>query len=311
MLRQFLLTSADVGSAAPAGGDPTPSRAPLTVRDAATVMLLRDGGDDPGEVGEVGEVGDGEGAADGVGADGGVQVFVLRRRAALAFAAGMHVFPGGGVDARDAADCPWIGPPPQQWAQALSATPELAHALVVAAVRETFEECHVLLAGKNGDDVVDVTTPAWEQAREALVGGELGLAELLASHGLALRADLLRPWAHWLTPEAEPRRFDTRFFAAAMPGAQQAREVLGEADRAGWVSARTALARADAGEVALMPPTRVCLEELAAARDVAQVLATPRRLARVMPHECLDENGGTLVEVDLDGQGGGRPGPYR
>ena len=294
MLRRFLLTSADVGPAVPGGT----VREPAPPRDAATVMLLRDGtGGPPTESG-------GDPLPD-------LQVFVLRRRAALAFAAGMHVFPGGGVDARDAAPCAWIGPPAQVWAPALSASPELAHALVVAAVRETFEECHVLLAGRDAGDVVDVTAPGWEEAREALVRGELALAELLERNGLALRADLLRPWAHWLTPEAEPRRFDTRFFVAALPGAQQAREVLGEADLAGWVSARAALARADAGEVALMPPTRVCLEELAAARNVAEVLAAPRRLARVMPWLVVDDEGRVLAEIDLDGAGGGLAGATR
>jgi 8-oxo-dGTP pyrophosphatase MutT (NUDIX family) len=239
----------------------------------------------------------------------GVEVFVLRRRAALAFAGGMHVFPGGGVDPRDAAACAWVGPAAAELAPSLSATLQQAHALVVAAVRETFEECGVLLAGRGPEDVVDAGGAAWESEREALARGDVGLADLLERHTLALRADLLRPWAHWLTPLAEPRRFDTRFFVAALPGAQRAREVLGEADRAGWVSAGAALSLADAGEVAIMPPTRVCLEELAAAGTVAAVLATPRCPARVMPWLAVDEQGRPVVEVDIDGAGGGQPGP--
>lgn len=242
----------------------------------------------------------------------GVEVFLLRRRTALAFAAGMHVFPGGGVDQRDFAPCPWAGPTGDDLAEALSAEPDVARAVVVAAVRETFEECGVLLAGPQdaagsdqGLEVADVRGRAWEQARVALASGGLGLGELLAANRLVLRADLLVPWAHWLTPLAEPRRFDTRFFLAALPAGQQAREVLGEADRAEWVPAGAALARADAGEVAVMPPTRVCLEELAQASGVGALLGTSRRPRRVMPWLGVDEEGQTVVEVDLDGAGGG------
>jgi 8-oxo-dGTP pyrophosphatase MutT (NUDIX family) len=291
VLRQFVLPSGDP-RAVPAGA---PRGEVVAPRAAATVMLVRDTAD-------------------------GIEVFVLRRRTAMAFAAGMHVFPGGGVDARDAGHCPWHGPAPDGLAPLLSASPQEAQALVVAAVRETFEECGVLLAtpaAQNAPSVVaagpgtdsgagpDLTGHEWEQARQALAEGTVALGDLLDRHALVLRADLLHPWAHWLTPEAEPRRFDTRFFVAELPAGQCAREVLGEADRAGWVLAREALERSDAGEVALMPPTRVCLEEIAAAPDVRALVAAPRRPQRVTPWLGLDDDGRTVVVVDLDGVGGG------
>src|SRR5262249_41888038 len=71
---------------------------------------------------------------------------------------------------------------------------------------------------------------------------EVSLAGALSGRGLALRADLLRPWAHWITPEAEPRRYDTRFFVAAVPAGQRARHVTGEADEASWLRPADALA---------------------------------------------------------------------
>ena len=79
----------------------------------------------------------------------------------------------------------------------------------------------MLLAGADADTVVgDVSGADWERARLALIARELGFAELLDRHGLVLRSDLLVPWARWITPEFEPRRFDTYFFLAALPEGQ-------------------------------------------------------------------------------------------
>jgi hypothetical protein len=105
-----------------------------------------------------------------------------------------------------------------------------AAALVRAAVRETFEECGVLLAGPSPDAVAAGTSgPSWEADRQALADGALSLAQLLIRRGLVLRADLLIPWSRWITPEAEQRRYDARFFVAALPAGQQARGGTGEA----------------------------------------------------------------------------------
>lgn len=220
-------------------------------RHAATVVLLRD-------------------------ADAGPEAYLLRRVRSMAFAAGMHVFPGGSVDRRDEAlpAARWYGPPAAEWAPILSADEPLARALVCAAVRETFEESGILLAGPSGSRMVDDTTDeGWEADRLALLDRSTSLAELLGRRGLVLRADLLRPWAHWITPDSEPRRFDTRFFVAVLPSGQRTRDVGGEADAVEWVRPQVALDRATAGEVALLPPTAFTLAELTAYDDVAAVLA--------------------------------------
>ena len=255
--------------AAAAGSEPA-------VRAAATVMVLR-----PGLA--------------------SFEVFMLRRNASMAFAAGMHVFPGGGVDDRDAdPGLTWFGPPPQALATALGTDPAQARALLAAAVRETFEECGVLLAGHDQDHLVEaVDDEAWEIDRVRLAEGRTGLADVLGRRGLGVRADLLHPWAHWITPAFEQRRYDTRFFVAGLPTGQLARDLGGEADRAHWLAPAEALRMDQRGEAILMPPTRVCLEELAAGADLAAVLATPRALRPVLPRLERRPDGRVVLRADL------------
>jgi 8-oxo-dGTP pyrophosphatase MutT (NUDIX family) len=230
---------------------------PIPARDAATVIILRDG----------------------------LEVYLIRRKASMAFAAGAYVFPGGSVDERDVDQAvAWAGPPPEWWGEVFGAGAATARGLVCAAVRETFEECGVLLAGPDERSVVaDTTGDDWEADRRALVERDLSFADFLARRGLVLRSDLLRPWAHWVTPEVEFRRFDTRFFVAALPPGQRTREVDGEADRFVWVRPAAALDRARTGEILLMPPTYHSLAELAERPTVASVLAVERQITTIMP----------------------------
>jgi 8-oxo-dGTP pyrophosphatase MutT (NUDIX family) len=211
-------------------------RAPAEPKRASTVVLLRD-------------------------AAPGFEAYLLRRVATMAFAASMYVFPGGAVDPRDEAVLPgWAGPTPGDWARRLDLPEATARAVVCAAVREVFEESGVLLAGPDGATVVgDVSGNAWEAARVALVARGVGFAEFLATEGLVLRSDLLVPWSRWITPEFEPRRYDTYFFVALLPAGQVTRDVGGEADRTVWVRPGDALD----GRFALMPPTQHTLSGLA------------------------------------------------
>jgi len=227
----------------------------------------------------------------------------------MAFAPGMYVFPGGGLDPRDG-EVPWAGPSPSWWADAMVTGEDEAVGLLCAAARELFEESGVLLAGPDESTVVaDLSDASWERDRQGLLNRTLAFSELLRRRGLVLRSDLLRPWAHWCTPLFEPRRYDTWFFVADLPRGQHARHVEGEADHAEWWSARTAVMAASRDEMALMPPTQVTLEELATFPDVASALRSARRLARVVPWLATTRDGGLVIRVDLDGQGGGRPGP--
>ncbi|MBO0771629.1 MAG: NUDIX hydrolase, partial [Actinobacteria bacterium] len=231
----------------------------------------------------------------------GLEVYLLRRQPTMAFAPGAVVFPGGSVDPRDAdSELSWAGPDPAEWGRLLGAPPQLARALVCAAVRETFEESGVLLAGPDtGSIVADTRDGEWEADRQALLDRSLSLAGLLARRQLVLRSDLLRPWARWITPVTEERRYDTRFFAAALPRGQLTRDVGGEADRVAWVAPETALAAARRREIFLLPPTAVSLGELAACRGLAGALAVRRRIAPLMP-EVTVANGAVWLTVPAD-----------
>ena len=226
------------------------TRTPAEPKQAATVLLLRDG-------------------------QRGLEVYLLRRTKGMPFAGGMTAYPGGGVDPRDGdTEIAWAGPAPDRWAAAFGCDERTARELVCAAVRETFEEAGVLLAGADDGSVVpDVSGDEWEEQRQALLSRELSLAELLAGRGLVLRSDLLRPFAHWITPPVEPRRYDTKFFAAALPVGQEARHVSGEADEADWLPPAAALAELAAGERPMLPPTSHTLGQLEAFPDVAAALA--------------------------------------
>ncbi|MEU6159769.1 NUDIX hydrolase [Streptomyces sp. NPDC047130] len=223
---------------------------PVTPRRAATVMLLRDTGHGP-------------------------VVHMLRRRASMAFAGGAYAYPGGGVDPRDDdRQVRWAGPSLAAWADRLGVDEPAAQAIVCAAVRETFEEAGVLLAGPTEDTVVgDTTGEDWEKDRAALAGHELSFAEFLDRRGLVLRSDLLGAWARWITPEFETRRYDTFFFVAVLPEGQRARNVSTEADRTVWTRPADAAAGYDRGELLMMPPTISTLRTLEAHATAAEALA--------------------------------------
>jgi len=265
---------------------------PAVPRDAATVMLLRQAS--------------------------GVEALLLRRTAVLEFAPGVCVFPGGSVDECDTdPEIGWAGPSPADFAERLGASPEHSRALVCAAIRETFEECGVLLAGPSPTALVH-DSAALAQDRHSLLEGSTSFAEVLNRRGLVLRADLLTPWARWITPEASPRRFDTWFFAAALPPGQTAALVAlpeqlaavpeqedradqegtadqegrtdsGESDSVTWLRPSAALKAARAGEIRLLPPTAATLVELAAHQDLAGILAQRRVIGPLLPKVMLED----------------------
>jgi 8-oxo-dGTP pyrophosphatase MutT (NUDIX family) len=239
MLRIPLPASLVEQARAYAAGEKTPAEP----RNAATVVLLRDGTT--------------------TGHSSGPEIYLLRRQASMAFAAGMCVFPGGGVDPRDFDHTvAWAGPTPAEWATRLGVDEAMARALVCAAVRETFEESGVLLAGPSASSVVgDTTADDWEADRVALEARELSFTDCLDGRGLVLRSDLLGAWSGWLTPVFEPRRYRTWFFVAALPDGQRTRDVSSESSSVTWMGALEAASAVDAGQLLMMPPTYLtCLE---------------------------------------------------
>ena len=221
---------------------------------AATVVLLRDGRD-------------------------GLEAYLQLRPTGMGFAGGLWVFPGGRVDAADrdpAVDASWAGPPPAVWAERLDLPVDEARGHVVAACRETLEEAGLLLA---------TPAPAADElaeGRRRLLDGSGSFAELLERLGVRLDAGRLRYWAWWVTPEEEPRRYDTRFFVAGLPADAAVTAHLAEAQQERWVPPGEAAA--DLG-LPMLPPTRYTLRDLAAHDSVEAALAAAadRRVEQILP----------------------------
>src|SRR4051794_20470653 len=207
-----------------------------------------------------------------------IEVYMLQRQATMVFG-GQYAFPGGGVDPDDRPEL--IRP---DWAARLGLPEDQAAAVVGAAARELFEEAGVLLAGpvdQPDRTVGDVSTPDWEADRAAIATRATTLDDVLRRRQLRLRDDLLLPWTRWLTPEFEPRRFDTWFFVALLPDGQSARDVSGEAAATTWISP------AAANGLAMLPPTRSMLNDLRAYSRVEEIVAASahRDAAGIrMPH---------------------------
>lgn len=245
--------------------------APAEPRDAATVVLLRPGAAGP-------------------------DVYLLRRQTSMAFAGGMCVFPGGGVDPRDFDDelvdrGLWAGPGPAEWAARLGCDEPRARALVCAAVRETFEESGVLLAGTGPDSVVaDTTGEDWEADRVALESREVSLTAFLEDRSLVLRTDLLGAWSGWLTPVFEPRRYRTWFFVARLPEGQVTRDVSSESSSVMWTGAMDAVSLVERQEILMLPPTWLTCLEVGQYADPSAVLAEAggRTVEMFMPEVVAD-----------------------
>jgi 8-oxo-dGTP pyrophosphatase MutT (NUDIX family) len=236
---------------------------PAPTRPAATVVLLRE--------------------------HQSLEVYVLRRLTAMTFG-GVYAFPGGGVDPSDQPETIR-----DDWSQRLGVPDAEARAVVGAAVRELFEEAGVLLAGSPERVVGDVSD--WEEDRAAVARRELTMTALLAKHDLRLRDDLLHPWSRWITPEFEPRRFDTWFFVARLPQGQTARDVSGEADATQWVSPQAA------DGLTMLPPTRVTVDSLRSYPDIESVFRAEQDAAvPVQPRIELTGDGGAVLRISRNGR---------
>jgi 8-oxo-dGTP pyrophosphatase MutT (NUDIX family) len=241
----------------------------VPVRDAASVVLLRDG---PGGTGGV-----------------GIQAWLLTRVTQMAFAAGMSVFPGGRVDDTDGG-LPFSGAAGTEVAARFGCTEALACALLGAAVRETFEETGVLLSVPGAD---------LSELRADVEAGRIAFGDLLREHGLSVDAEGLAPWARWVTPAGEKRRYDTRFFLAALPVGAVAQDVTSESSEAAWVGVGAALEQAQRGERMMLPPTVATLASLVPYPTVAEALAAAgaRSLDPVRPQIRITDEGDIVADL--------------
>jgi 8-oxo-dGTP pyrophosphatase MutT (NUDIX family) len=272
-------------------------------RPAASVILVRDG-------------------------ELGPEVFMVERQKSARFVGGAHVFPGGRVDPEDADAgeiCVGLDD------EAASRRLRVEHgglAYYVAAIRECFEEAGVLLAydaeGRPLDSATGAVAAELEEARHALLSREraralpsdrrraerdknareIGFLDLARKHGWRLALDRMHYWAHWITPESSPIRFDTRFFLTAVAPDQSAAHDEGELAGSEWVRPLTALRKAEAGEWTIIFPTLKNLGSLlafATAAEAADAAAKRGEIAALEPRVLRRPEG---IQVVLPGDDG-------
>ncbi len=259
----------------------------VPVRPAATVMLLRDGSD-------------------------GLEVFMLQRTMSAAFARGQYVFPGGKVDDADHGEAfePICDGLDDADASARMGMDHGGLAWLVAAIRECFEEAGVLLARPvGGNDIVrfdGVEVEArFNAARHEIHDGTRSLVDLCADEGLLLLTDRIHLVDHWVTPVGERRRFDTRFFVALAPEAQEPLHDDGETIASLWVRPTDALQMWSDGELQMFPPTLASLEFLkphATASDALVAAAAVGVPPVVLPRLVFD--GDRLIGICRPGDPG-------
>ena len=256
---------------------------PVVPVPAATLVLLRDA------------------------AGGGVETLLLQRHLESAFAAGDYVFPGGKVHADDNPE------DAEAWCAGLAAAGaarvlglEGGAALAalgywIGAIRETFEEAGVLLATRSDGATARVDHPRFAEYRRACQSDNRAFWSMLKSEGMRLMTDRLVYFAHWVTPDDLPLRFDTRFFAAPMPHGQEASGDGREVVQLRWLSPEDALEAHARKTLSLRFPTVKNLGLLAGAGSVADALhrLAARTVRRVQPRVVLD-NGTRRAELPPD-----------
>jgi len=217
------------------------------------------------------------------GISGEFEVYLLKRHEKSSFMAGNYVYPGGRIDPNDhnLEICPHTrGVSPEEAQRALRGTssPEESLACWTAGIRELFEEAGVLLAyDQHGEPVVFKTAEEKERFfnyRDLLNRGEITLCRLAEEEGLLIALDQFHYYAHWITPEARPQRFDTFFFAARHPAGQEAVHDQKETTAGIWITPREALRENGVGEVILSPPTLKTLEDLSRFKTLDEVFGS-------------------------------------
>ncbi len=261
------------------------AQTPVTPRPAATLVLMRDGA-----------------------AGSAPQVLMVERNADANFAAGAFVFPGGVLEEVDrSADAARLSPglTAGQAGLALGDAPGDTDALgyFVAALRETFEESGILLASGTADALApEASRVAAAQARERINRGELGFLDWVASQGWVLCTERLVYFAHWVTPEAVPKRFDTRFFLAPAPAGAEALHDTREVVAHRWLTAGEALEAHLAGGIHMIEPTVKNLERLAAYASTRAALEDlrGRTVPRIMPKLVMNAEGRRVIIFPWD-----------
>lgn len=240
---------------------------------AATILLLRDGTE-------------------------GLEVFMVVRHHQIDFASGALVFPGGKVDKLD------MAPGVRERADGMEGLDDWEFSMRVAAIREAFEESGVLLArSEQTGSLIDAgRLKKLEHYRDPLNKGEIGIADFLAREGLRLCGDALTPFAHWITPNMMPKRFDTRFYLASAPEDHLAVHDGSESVDSVWIRPQLALQEADAGTRTIIFPTRMNVEKVGRSPNVAHAIETARKtpVVTVEPQVTKNEKGEPVLRIPAE-----------
>lgn len=240
---------------------------------AATILLLRDGTE-------------------------GLEVFMVVRHHQIDFASGALVFPGGKVDKLD------MAPGVRARADGMEGLDDWEFSMRVAAIREAFEESGVLLArSEQTGSLIDAgRLKKLEHYRDPLNRGEIGIADFLTREGLRLCGDALTPFAHWITPNMMPKRFDTRFYLASAPEDHLAVHDGSESVDSVWIRPQLALQEADAGTRTIIFPTRMNVEKVGRSPTVAQAIETARKtpVVTVEPQVTKNEKGEPVLRIPAE-----------
>jgi 8-oxo-dGTP pyrophosphatase MutT (NUDIX family) len=264
----------------------------IVPKDAATIMLLRDAPPRPEAPGD----------------DARMQVLMLRRNAHSTWAGGISLFPGGAVDDADRGDeiAAFCRGQDDASASRVLGLEQGGLSHFVAAVRECFEEAGVLLAAVAGRTLsfVDAEVAGrFEEHRRRLNEGSTTLADICAAEALTLELGRLRYFSHWITPEGSARRYDTRFFAAAVPDGQQALHDDDEVVASVWIEPEKALRLGERGDMDLWLPTIKNLEAIAMFGTATALMAAPvaATVPVVLPRVTVD---GEAARILLPGDEG-------
>jgi 8-oxo-dGTP pyrophosphatase MutT (NUDIX family) len=237
---------------------------PVTPRDSATLMLVRDGA-------------------------GGLEVFMLERHLNSDFAGGAYVFPGGTIDARDT---------DPEASTFLDITGDDEPAFYLCAIRETFEEAGVLLARRDGAPIrLEDETELFNAYRRDFCDRAGSLATFAQAERLRFAGDLMHYFSRWVTPEFAPKRYDARFFVAEMPHGQVPLHDDVETTASTWVRPSVALDQAREGLFSIIFPTRKTLEELATFDTARAVIDSTvgKRIEAILPKVVLADGQARVV----------------
>ena len=256
-----------------------------TMRQAASVIFVRDG-------------------------DNGLETILTYRPGTSPL--GVVAFPGGTALPGDDESASWVGPGADYWQDQFHFS-DVAQARrsVMAAVRESFEETGILLAGEDEQDVVErSSTPELMAWREAVAAQDKSFSDFLTSSGLSVRADLLRPVARWQSPDFFLKRYDIAYFTTALPVGQDPKLLLGKGVWGDWLNVRELLEAKDTSELGdrigqpntvgrtldqLITPGVMCMLESLAKAQTSVAWLSKRRKIEVKKPVLVTHNGACML----------------